>query len=248
METRVFDFGLIVQFLPDLLSYLDVTLLVAGLSIVIGSLLGGLLAWANLSGSRVLRACSLAYVYVMRCTPSIVLLFIVFYGAPKLVFALFDYDMNTMHRAVFAVVTFTLLFGAYISEVFRAAYTAAVSAGLSPWQAFCHVMLGQAALIALPNFGNSTINLLKEASLAYTIGLIDLIGRGNLIIAQNYGAYGVEVYLSAMLIYWGLVLLIEQGFAWAEHRLDQGTGLRAPSAPKTMRNGLKGGDAVGTGS
>lgn len=240
METRVFDFGLIVQFLPDLLSYLDVTLLVAGLSIVIGSLLGGLLAWANLSGSRVLRACSLAYVYVMRCTPSIVLLFIVFYGAPKL---------------VFAIVTFTLLFGAYISEVFRAAYTAvprgqyeaAVSAGLSPWQAFCHVMLGQAALIALPNFGNSTINLLKEASLAYTIGLIDLIGRGNLIIAQNYGAYGVEVYLSAMLIYWGLVLLIEQGFAWAEHRLDQGTGLRAPSASKTMRNGLKGGDAVGTG-
>lgn len=241
METRVFDFGLIVQFLPDLLSYLDVTLLVAGLSIVIGSLLGGLLAWANLSGSRVLRACSLAYVYVMRCTPSIVLLFIVFYGAPKL---------------VFAIVTFTLLFGAYISEVFRAAYTAvprgqyeaAVSAGLSPWQAFCHVMLGQAALIALPNFGNSTINLLKEASLAYTIGLIDLIGRGNLIIAQNYGAYGVEVYLSAMLIYWGLVLLIEQGFAWAEHRLDQGTGLRAPSASKTLGNGLKGGDTVGAGS
>jgi len=246
METRVFDFGLIVQFLPDLLSYLDVTLLVAGLSIVIGSLLGGLLAWANLSGSRVLRACSLAYVYVMRCTPSIVLLFIVFYGAPKLVFALFDYDMNAMHRAVFAVVTFTLLFGAYISEVFRAAYTA-VPRGQYEAAAFCHVMLGQAALIALPNFGNSTINLLKEASLAYTIGLIDLIGRGNLIIAQNYGAYGVEVYLSAMLIYWALVLLIEQGFAWAEHRLDKGTGLRAASAPKTMRNGLKGGNAVGTG-
>ena len=49
-----------------------------------------------------------------------------------------------------------------------------------------------------------------------------------------------------MLIYWVLVLLIEQGFAWAERRLDQGTGLR--TAPKTLRNGLKGGNAVGTGS
>ena len=253
METRVFDFGLIVQFLPDLLSYLDVTLLVAGLSIVIGSLLGGLLAWANLSGSRVLRACSLAYVYVMRCTPSIVLLFIVFYGAPKLVFALFDYDMNAMHRAVFAVVTFTLLFGAYISEVFRAAYTAvprgqyeaAVSAGLTPFQAFRHVILGQAALVALPNFGNATINLLKEGSLAYTIGLIDMIGKGNLIIAQNFGAYGIEVYLAALLIYWVLVLLLEQVFAAVEKHLDVGTSLRAADTKEATG---RGGDTVGAGS
>ena len=253
METRVFDFGLIVQFLPELLSYLDVTLLVAGLSIVIGSLLGALLAWADLSGSRVLRACSLAYVYVMRCTPSIVLLFIVFYGAPKLVFALFDYDMNAMHRAVFAVVTFTLLFGAYISEVFRAAYTAvprgqyeaAVSAGLTPFQAFRHVILGQAALVALPNFGNATINLLKEGSLAYTIGLIDMIGKGNLIIAQNFGAYGIEVYLAALLIYWVLVLLLEQVFALVEKHLDVGTSLRAADTKEATG---RGGDTVGAGS
>ena len=253
METRVFDFGQIVQFLPDLLSYLDVTLLVAGLSIIIGSLLGGLLAWANLGGSRVLRACSLAYVYVMRCTPPIVLLFIVFYGAPKLVFALFDYDMNAMHRAVFAVVTFTLLFGAYISEVFRAAYTAvprgqyeaAVSAGLSPLQAFFHVMLGQAALVALPNFGNAAVNLLKEASLAYTIGLIDLIGKGNLIIAQNFGAYGIEIYLACMIVYWAVVLLLEQLFAFIEGRLDTGTSLRGALPEKKKRSAMRGGDAVG---
>ena len=57
--------------------------------------------------------------------------------------------MNDLHRAVFAIITFTLLFGAYISEVFRAAYTAvprgqyeaAVSAGLTPFQAFRHVLL-----------------------------------------------------------------------------------------------------------
>lgn len=253
METRAFDIGMIAQVLPDLLSYLDVTLLVGFVSIALGSLLGGLLAWANISGTRPLRWLTVSYVYVMRCTPSIVLLFIVFYGLPKLAFAVFDYDMNDLHRVVFAIITFTLLFGAYISEVFRAAYKAvprgqyeaAVSAGLTPFQAFVHIMLPQAAIIALPNFGNSTINLLKEGSLAYTIGLVDMIGRGTLVIAQNYGAYAIEIYFAAMLIYWVLVLLLEQGFALVEKRLDVGTSLRVNT---TKSPTLKGGDAVGTGS
>ena len=253
METRAFDIGMIAQVLPDLLTYLDVTLLVALVSIALGSLLGGLLAWANLSGTAPLRSAALSYVYVMRCTPSIVLLFIVFYGLPKLMEAAFRYDMNELHRAVFAIITFTLLFGAYISEVFRAAYTAvprgqyeaAVSAGLTPFQAFRHVILGQAALVALPNFGNATINLLKEGSLAYTIGLIDMIGKGNLIIAQNFGAYGIEVYLAALLIYWVLVLLLEQVFALVEKRLDVGTSLRAADTKEATG---RGGDTVGVGS
>ena len=253
METRAFDIGMIAQVLPDLLTYLDVTLLVALVSIALGSLLGGLLAWANLSGTAPLRWAALSYVYVMRCTPSIVLLFIVFYGLPKLMEAAFRYDMNELHRAVFAIITFTLLFSAYISEVFRAAYTAvprgqyeaAVSAGLTPFQAFRHVILGQAALVALPNFGNATINLLKEGSLAYTIGLIDMIGKGNLIIAQNFGAYGIEVYLAALLIYWVLVLLLEQVFALVEKRLDVGTSLRAADTKEVTG---RGGDTVGVGS
>ena len=253
METRAFDIGMIGQVLPQLLTYLDVTLLVGFVSIALGSLLGGALAWANLSGAAPLRWAAVSYVYVMRCTPSIVLLFIVFYGLPKLAFAVFDYDMNELHRAVFAIITFTLLFGAYISEVFRAAYKAvpreqyeaAVSAGLTPFQAFVHIMLPQAAIIALPNFGNSTINLLKEGSLAYTIGLVDMIGRGTLVIAQNYGAYAIEIYFAAMLIYWVLVLLLEQGFALVEKRLDVGTSLRVNT---TKSPTLKGGDAVGIGS
>ena len=253
METRAFDIGMIAQVLPDLLTYLDVTLLVALVSIALGSLFGGLLAWANLSGTASLRWAALSYVYVMRCTPSIVLLFIVFYGLPKLMEAAFRYDMNELHRAVFAIITFTLLFSAYISEVFRAAYTAvprgqyeaAVSAGLTPFQSFRHVILGQAALVALPNFGNATINLLKEGSLAYTIGLIDMIGKGNLIIAQNFGAYGIEIYLAALLIYWVLVLLLEQVFAAAEKHLDVGTSLRAADTKDATG---RGGDTVGVGS
>jgi len=235
METRAFDPAMIWQPLPSLLSYLDVTLLVAALSIVLGSLLGLVLAWAKLSGIRPLRYLAQAYTYVMRCTPSIVLLFIVFYGLPELARAAFHVDINGWHRAIYAVITFLLLFGAYISEVFRAAYLAvprgqyeaAVSIGLTPWQAFWKVLLPQAALIALPNFGNSSINLLKEGALAYTIGLIDLIGKGNLIIAQNYGAYGIEIYLACLIIYWVLVNLVEKGFALLEKSLAKGQSAAA---------------------
>ncbi|MDD3114942.1 MAG: amino acid ABC transporter permease [Anaerovibrio sp.] len=235
METRIFDFSMIGTALPDLLQYLDITLLVAGSSIAFGSLLGMLLAWAKLDGVRPLYWLAQGYTYIIRCTPSIVLLFIVFYGLPEAADSIFSYDMNDMHRGVFAVIAFTMLFGAYISEVFRAAYMAvprgqyeaAVCAGLSSMQAFFHIMLPQAALIALPNFGNSVISLLKEGALAYTIGLIDLIGRGNLLISQNFGAYGIEIYLACLLIYWAMALGLEYIFGKAEQYLGKGRGVQA---------------------
>lgn len=230
MQTRPFSPDIIFTSIPALLPYLTVTLVVGVTSILTGSILGVLLAWAKLSGHKVIRALADGYTYIIRCTPSIVLLFIVFYGLPKFMEAEFGIDLDDLSRAVFVIITFTLLFGAYVSEVFRSAYEtvdkgqyeAAVTIGLSPKQAFFRVMLPQAAVIALPNFGNSVINLMKESALAYTIGLIDLLGRTNLIIAKNYGAYGIELYVACLLIYWGLSLVIEQAFLRMESYLDRG--------------------------
>lgn len=230
MQTRPFSPDIIFTSIPALLPYLAVTLVVGVTSILTGSILGMLLAWAKLSGQKVIRALADGYTYIIRCTPSIVLLFIVFYGLPKFMEAEFGIDMDNLSRAIFVIITFTLLFGAYVSEVFRSAYEtvdrgqyeAAVTIGLSPEQAFFRVMLPQAAMIALPNFGNSVINLMKESALAYTIGLIDLLGRTNLIISKNYGAYGVELYVACLLIYWALSFLIEQAFLRMESYLGRG--------------------------
>lgn len=230
MQTRPFSPDIIFTSIPALLPYLTVTLVVGVTSILTGSILGMLLAWAKLSGHKVIRALADGYTYIIRCTPSIVLLFIVFYGLPKFMEVEFGIDLDDLSRAVFVIITFTLLFGAYVSEVFRSAYEtvdkgqyeAAVTIGLSPKQAFFRVMLPQTAVIALPNFGNSVINLMKESALAYTIGLIDLLGRTNLIIAKNYGAYGIELYVACLLIYWGLSLVIEQAFLRMESYLDRG--------------------------
>ena len=230
MQTRPFSPDIIFTSIPALLPYLAVTLVVGVTCILTGSILGMLLAWAKLSGHKVIRALADGYTYIIRCTPSIVLLFIVFYGLPKFMEAEFGIDMDNLSRAIFVIITFTLLFGAYVSEVFRSAYEtvdrgqyeAAVTIGLSPKQAFFRVMLPQAAVIALPNFGNSVINLMKESALAYTIGLIDLLGRTNLIISKNYGAYGVELYVACLLMYWALSFLIEQAFLRMESYLGRG--------------------------
>jgi L-cystine transport system permease protein len=229
MDTRPFNPLVIFSVMPELLSFLWVTVLVAATSIIFGSLFGMVLAGAKLGKNPAGRWLAHGYTYIMRCTPSIVLLFIVFYGLPQMAEALTGYDINDMNRSVFAIITFSLLFSAYISEIFRAAYEAvpkgqyeaAVSIGLSPLQALRTVVLPQAAVIALPNFGNSVINLLKEGALAYTIGLIDMLGEGNLIIAQNYGAYGIEIYLACMIIYWGVTTLLGEGFLKLERWLDR---------------------------
>ena len=228
MQTRPFSPEVIFTSIPGLLPYLGVTICIGLISIILGSLFGLSLAWAKLSGNKFLRALAEGYTYIIRCTPSIVLLFVIFYGLPKLVENLFDYDIDDLSRAVFVVMTFTLLFGAYVSEVFRSAYLtvdrgqyeAAVTSGLSPWQAIVRIVIPQAAVIALPNFGNSVINLLKESALAYTIGLIDLLGRTNLVISQNYGAYGIELYTACLLMYWLLNLIIERSFLSLEGRLS----------------------------
>ena len=63
---------------------------------------------------------------------------------------------------------------------------------------------------------------MKEGSLAYTIGLIDIMGKGQLIIGQNQGSYSLEVYLALFLLYWALTILVEKGFGALELQLSRG--------------------------
>lgn len=94
MQNRPFSPEVIFSSIPALLPYLLVTLEVGLISILTGSILGMLLAWAKLSSHKVLRCAADGYTYVIRCTPSIVLLFIVFYGLPKWMEFAFAIDID----------------------------------------------------------------------------------------------------------------------------------------------------------
>lgn len=225
-----YDLSYVFKFLPDILSALPLTLWILLLTTSLGSLLGALLAWGQLYGDEVLASLSRGYVFVLRCTPPIVLLFMVFYGLPEFLEWWLGLDVNGWSRTIFVVTAMTLLFAASISEVFKSAYKAVpvgqmeagLSIGLTELQTFWRILFPQAFRIALPNISNAILNLLKDTALAYTIGLADVMGAGNLLIGRNLGNYSLETYTAVAAIYWGLALLLSVGSQLLEKSLDAG--------------------------
>lgn len=225
-----YDLSYVFKFLPDILSALPLTLWILLLTTSLGSLLGALLAWGQLYGDEVLASLSRGYVFVLRCTPPIVLLFMVFYGLPEFLEWWLGLDVNGWSRTIFVVTAMTLLFAASISEVFKSAYEAVpvgqmeagLSIGLTELQTFWRILFPQAFRIALPNISNAILNLLKDMALAYTIGLADVMGAGNLLIGRNLGNYSLETYTAVAAIYWGLALLLSVGSQLLEKSLDTG--------------------------
>lgn len=226
---RPFHPEFILTALGQICPYIWVTLATMAGTVFFGSLVGILLARANIRRGRLSRMLAAVYIYVARCVPSIVMLFIIYYGLPNLMLG-FGIDINGWSKAFFVIVTFSVLFAANMAEVFRSAYEAinagqreaALSVGLSEWQAFRSVVLPQCIVVALPNFTNALVNLMKEGSLSYTIGMFDVMGKGQLMIAQNLGAYGLETYLAMALVYWVMTFLLEHGFGYVEARLSRG--------------------------
>ncbi|QAT50415.1 amino acid ABC transporter permease [Caproiciproducens sp. NJN-50] len=203
---------------PKIFASLGLTFSIVLLSILFGSALGLMLAWMKLGKNAVLKKAAFGYTTILRCTPTLVLIFIIYYGLPKLVRSLFGIDINDWSRFFFIVVSFSLYCGNILSEVMRSAYEAvgkgqfeaAATVGLTGFQAFRRIIFPQAFYISLPNVGNSLIGMLKESSLASTIGLNEITGTAALIIARRNGSCTLETYLALALIYWAICVLIEQ--------------------------------------
>ncbi len=88
----------VITFLPEILSALPLTLWVLVLTILFGSLLGLFLAWSQLSGEKSLPSFARGYVFILRCTPPIVLIFLVFYGLPRFLEWWLGIDVNGWSR------------------------------------------------------------------------------------------------------------------------------------------------------
>jgi len=215
--------------IPKLLPYIKVTFMVAGLSVLFGTLLGFILAVAKIRKGKIAKKIAYGYTTALRCTPSIVLLFLTYYGIPAIAKG-FGGDLDHIDKTVFIVIAFSLMFAAAMCEVIRTAYEsvdkgqfeAGVSVGLSNVQAYATIVLPQAFVVALPNIGNSVLALIKEGALAYTIGLIDIMGKANLMIAANLNAHALEIYIALSIIYWVISITIEQFFLKLEKVLSKG--------------------------
>lgn len=239
---KPFSYWKIPEFLIEIFPSIGETLQYVLLGFGFGLVFGMLLALMKISHNKILKAFANGYTTVMRCTPSIVLLFIVYYGLPRLSSDLLGIQIDTLDRMKFVAITLAMFCTSSLSEVIRSAYQsldktqieAADSVGMTKIQAFVHILIPQMLFIAVPNFCNTLLTLFKEGALAYSIGMLDLFGKGNHIIGLHQGAYAIEVYITLIIIYWPLALVITAASNRLEKQFDFDN--RKSKGKKVIRN------------
>lgn len=227
---RTINIEKIIEFIPQILPYFGVTLAYVVCSLVFGTVIAVLMTRMKLGNNAIAKKIAFGYTTIMRCVPSIVLLFLTYYGVIVLFREFFGIQLSGNNKFVYVVITFSLFIGGSMSEIMRSSYEsvdsgqreAGLSVGLTPFQVFRRIVFPQAFRIAIPNIGNTVIYLFKEGSLAYIIGLIDMMGEGMLIKGTTGRGYDMEIYIALACIYWPLSIILEQLFKTIEKVYSKG--------------------------
>ncbi|WP_174844222.1 amino acid ABC transporter permease [Cryobacterium adonitolivorans] len=188
-------------------------------SFAIGLVLALGLALMRLSRRRWLSSIAQVYISIVRGTPLLVQLFVIFYGLPSLGIVIDPWPS--------AIVAFSINVGGYAAEVIRAAilsvpkgqWEAAYMIGMSHRRALTRIILPQAARVSVPPLSNTFISLVKDTSLASLILVTELFRE-----AQQVAAFSQQfmaLYLEAALLYWVICLVLSSGQGALEKRLDR---------------------------
>ena len=227
----MFDFSLVFQYGPFILQGLPTTLKLT-LIAVFCSIIGGLIiALIKINKVPILRHICTLYVSFMRGVPLMVMLYMSYYGLPIVVNSLNEsfgtsINVNSISPFTFALIAFILQESAYESEVIRAALLsvdrkeieAAKSIGMTGFQTLYRITLPQAMIVAVPSFGNALTSLMKGTSLAFTIAVMDVMGKAKVLGGRNFHYF--EAYFCAGIIYWICCIIIEVATKWVEKKIN----------------------------
>ncbi|WP_265458902.1 amino acid ABC transporter permease [Enterococcus sp. HY326] len=179
-------FSYLIGVMPQLLRGAVTTLQLFGLTLVGSLILGLLLSFGLAIKFKPLNYLLQLYVWIVRGTPLLLQLIFVFYGLPSIGIVFSD-------RFDAAVVTFIINYAAYFAEIFRGGiqsipkgqYEAAKVLRLSSFQTVCRIIIPQVFKIVLPSVGNEVINLVKDSSLIYILGLGDVMRAGQIAMERD---------------------------------------------------------------
>ncbi len=210
---------LVDSFWPLLLAGLTGTIPLALASFAIGLAIALGIALMRLSSNRVVSNIARFYVSVIRGTPLLVQLFVIFYGLPSIGLVIDPWPA--------AIIAFSLNVGGYAAEIIRAAilsvpkgqWEAGHTVGFSHGKTLTRIVLPQAARVSVPPLSNTFISLVKDTSLASLILVTELFRRAQQIAAFTYEF--MAIYLEAALIYWLFCLVLSAGQGAIERRLDR---------------------------
>ena len=223
MSERLWD--ILVSSFPRLLGYgLKVTLPLTALSFALALVISVIVAMIQYAKVPVLRQVCRFYIWIVRGTPLLVQLFLVFYGLPQLgvVWAAFPT----------AVVVFGFNEGAYMAESVRGALEsvsrgqmeAGYCVGMNYFQIMWHVILPQAFRTAFPALSNSLISMMKGTSLAATITVMEMFRQAQVINGRVYES--LALYSETALIYLMFSTVLTYLQRWGEKKLGQYGGVK----------------------
>lgn len=228
----LFDVTYFLKSFPELFTRLPMTMGIAILAYAIGLAIGLLVALIRIYRIPVLKSISHFYVSFIRGTPLVVQLYIANYGIARIIYYLqtdthmfANFDANVIKAEYYGLIAFSLNLGAYLSETIRASieavdvgqFEAAKSVGMTTRQMMVRIIIPQALKVALPMLDNTLLNTLKDTSLLFTIGIIDLMGAAKIFGARTLKI--IEVYIAVSLIYWVICIVVEGIFNIMEKRM-----------------------------
>jgi len=215
-----FDFPYMLGVIPQILVYLPVTLLISLLSILLATVLGIIFALLLRAG-KISAAFAHLYISFFRGTPVLVQLLIIYFGLPQII-----PSMNSLSAMNAVILGLSLNTSAYLAEIFRAAIDsvdkgqleASLASGLSMFKASSRILFPQACRNAIPATGNVYIGLIKNSSLAFTLGVSELLAAGKMVATESLKFF--EAYFAVALVYWALTII----FSELQRRLEKHLG------------------------
>ncbi|KAB3542418.1 amino acid ABC transporter permease [Bacillus safensis] len=209
----------IINAFPYLMNGLQTTLYIFVVAIILGFIIGLIVALFRLSPFKILNFIALVFVNAIRGTPFIVQLFFIYFGLNTLEFISLD-------RVPAGIITVAINAGAYFSEIIRAGIQsidkgqteAARSLGFTGGQNMRFIVLPQAFRRMLPAITNQAIISLKDTSLLSIIGIADIMQRGQVQASATFDP--LNVWLIVGVIYFVIIYLLSLLASYAERRFD----------------------------
>jgi len=194
---------------------------VFALTLIFSMPLGMIIAFGRMSKNVILRTFVKAYISIMRGTPLMLQILVVYFGP----FYVFDIKMGTGYRFPAVIIAFVINYAAYFAEIYRAGiesiplgqYEAAEVLGYSKSQTFFKIILPQVIKRVLPPVTNETITLVKDTSLAFTISLAEMFT-----VAKQIGAAQTSIMplMVAGVFYYVFNLLVATVMEFIEKKLS----------------------------
>lgn len=199
----MFEFSYFLEVLPKIFAKLNVTLELALISTIFSLIIGTIIAVIAYYKVKILYPITRVYVSLMRGTPIVAQLYFFYFGV-----AVYSTIVRDMTPLTAVAIVMSLNVGAFMSESIRGALMsvdegqkeAAYSLGMSNFQLVRRIIIPQAIRVALPPLFNDIINLIKSSSLAFMVGVADIMGAAKMEGAKTFRFF--EIYAAVMVVYW----------------------------------------------